>query len=72
MFVEFQVHSLADADLQPSSEVLHSLLLTTGNEIEDRSDTTFGKAGWAHPQRGSCYASLSVATLEGPKMSHWN
>ena len=67
MLVEFQVHSLAGVDLQPSSEVLHSLSLVTEDEIEDRSDAAFRKAG-----RGPCYASFSVATLEGPEMSRWN
>ena len=65
--IEFQVHSLADADLPPSSEVLHSLSLATEIEIEDQSHATFRNAN-----QGPCYASFSVATLEGPKMSRWN
>ena len=65
--IEFQVHSLAGADLPPSSEVLHSLSLATGNEIEDRSHATFRNAN-----QGPCYASFSVASLEGLEMSRWN
>ena len=67
MLVESQVHSLADVDLQPPSEVLHSLSLATGNEIEDPSDATFQKA-----DRDPYYGSFSVAILEGPEMSWWN
>ena len=55
--------------LQPSSKVSHSLSLATGNEIEDRRDATLWKAAQAYSQRGPCYASLSVAALEGLEMS---
>ena len=64
--------SLFDADLQPSSEVLHTLSLETGNEIEDESEMTFWKVDQAYPQRGPCYTSFSVATSESPKMFRWN